>query len=120
MKKFTKTAVATAIAAGTLAGLVGATVPASAQQKTFLQKRYNAPLTVRRRPAVVAPVAAAAGVVAAPIGIASTLVGAPFAALNTIFPAPGPRVGGPDLRPLRQFRTGIQQDRRGLRPAGAG
>ena len=91
MKQFTKSTVAMAIAAGTVAGLVGATVPASAQQKTFIQKRYNTPLTVRRRP-VVAPVAAA---VAAPVGVASTLVGAPFAALNTIFPTPGPRVGGP-------------------------
>ncbi len=120
MFKFNTKAALPAVAALTIAGLVGTTIAASAdplQNEMPQYRKHHAapyhyrPLTVVRRRApvvvaapVVAPIVAAPGVIT---GTASTLVGLPFQVLGGIFPAPGPRKGG--VTAVRYENAGAEQ-----------
>ncbi len=125
------TKVALAPVAASLALMLAASVPASAQStltngpdgmqpnslgmKPHSTRMMRRPLTVRRAGApvvVAAPVAAAAPVVANPIsgalGVGSTVVGLPFQVLGGIFPADATvRKGG--VTNVRYVGTGAKQ-----------
>ena len=106
MMKFNSTAVATTVSALALVGFVSAQLPASAQEATSIQKRYNTrPLTVKKR--MVAAPAAPAPAPVGPFGAAGAVVAAPFTVLNTIFPVPGARVGG--VTAVRYANAGAEQ-----------
>ena len=121
MKILNKAAVLPVAALMALAGFVGSNVSASAQMsdpmmdKTHLSKRYHdnmvrRPLTVRRRMAAPAVVAAPGPVVAAPVAAASTLVALPFQVLGGVFPGGnGPRKGG--VTAVRFAGSGAETDK---------
>lgn len=118
MKNLKTVAVLPVAAAIVLAGFVGTSVSASAQDammdKTHLSKRYHdnlrRPLTVRRRVAHPVVVAAPAPVVAGPVTAASTIVGLPFQVLGGVFPAgSGPRKGG--VTAVRYVNAGAETDK---------